>query len=67
MAKNFKLHNKKNSYGLHQTGKNSFMLVKNLNSYSNRKDCVDDLVKLMMKQITEDDLLQEYTKKLDTE
>jgi|LSQX01.3.fsa_nt_gb hypothetical protein len=65
MAKDFKLHNKKNSYGVHTISKNSFMLVKNLNSYSNRNDCVDDLVKLMMKQITEEDLLQEYTKKLD--
>jgi hypothetical protein len=41
---------------------NHFAVVKVMNIYKDEKEAMDNMIKLVRKEISEEDLLQEYTK-----
>jgi hypothetical protein len=41
---------------------NHFAVVKVMNIYKDEKEAMDNMIKLVRKEISEEDILQEYTK-----
>ena len=48
----------KEKYGLHKIGKNHHRIVKILRDYDNEKEAIDDLTRLLVGEITEEDLIE---------
>jgi hypothetical protein len=52
-----------NSYIVKELKNGKFILCKILNEYDNKKEADTDMVKVATKKITEEELLEEYSKK----
>ena len=48
---------------MHSTTTGKYMICKVLNEYDNEKEADDDMVKLLTHEISEKDLLKEFSKK----
>jgi predicted Mrr-cat superfamily restriction endonuclease len=53
----------KKCYIMHSTTTGEYMICKVLNDYDNKKEADDDMVKLLAREISEKDLLKEFSKK----
>ena len=51
----------KKGYLIHEDSTGTFSVCRILNDYDNKEDATSDLVKLLGKKKTEEDLLREYT------
>ncbi|HHV96729.1 MAG TPA: hypothetical protein GXX37_09710 [Clostridiaceae bacterium] len=53
----------KKCYIMHSTTTGKYMICRVLNEYDNEKEADKDMVKLLTHQISEEDLLEEFSKK----
>ncbi len=53
----------KKCYIMHSTTTGEYMICKVLNEYDNEKEADKDMVKLLIHEISEKDLLKEFSKK----
>lgn len=52
------VHKDPNKYGLHKIGKNCHRIVKILRDYNSEKEAIDDLTRLIVGEITEEELVE---------
>lgn len=48
----------KDKYGLHKIGKNCHRIVKILQDYDNEQEAINDLTRLLVGEITEEELIE---------